>query len=328
VIAVVYGAQSVRFGIEAASLRRSADVEALSKFERSVAEIGASLSDIPEQVREKTAYIVAAILATAAMPRDRGEPDTPAPTANAAAPPPYVTAARENMAAEVLRQRLAGRTHEQATRYAADNFARPENEISEAWNTNQIAAFDMVFDEVRRRSWELTEEARRCFREIFPSGIKRVKKTRGGLGETIAAIREEFIIEKFQRRIENGTKLNDREDEAEALLDEIKGAIRGKFISERFHQRIEAGLDDREDETRSLLDDDLDSDTSEKLYSQAKLPTIKTIMDVIDEPYSDYFSKSIKLTEIQKKNFRKAVKIYRNAVSDLGLYLDLFRDYA
>jgi hypothetical protein len=42
-------------------------------------------------------------------------------------------------------------------------------------------------------------------REIFPSGIKRAKKTRGGLGGTIAAIREEFIIEKFQRRIENGT---------------------------------------------------------------------------------------------------------------------------
>jgi hypothetical protein len=241
-----------------------------------------------------------------------------------------VTAARENMAAEVLRQRLAGRTHEQATRYAADKFARPENEISEAWNTNQIAAFDIVFDEVRGHSWGFTEEARMCLREIFPffpSGINRVKKRRGGLGETIAAIREEFIIEKFQRRIENGTVLNDREDEGRAILDDIKFSIRQKFISERYHKKVEAGLDDRDDEARSLLDDDLDLDTCENLYSAAKLPTIETITDIIDQPYSDYRSKQWELEWVQRRNFRSFVRIYRTSLSDLGLYLDLFRDY-
>lgn len=260
------------------------------------------------------------------MPRDSGEPHPRAPTANAAAPPPYVTAAREIMAAEVLRQCLAGKTHEQAARYTADKFGRPESEISEVWNTNKIAAFDVIFDEVRQHSWEFTEEARTCLREIFPSGINRAKKRRGRLGATIAAIRREFIIETFQGRIENGTVLSDREDEAKAILDDIKFSLRHEFISERSHQKVEAGLDDRDDEARSLLDD-LDSDTCEKLYSAVKLPTIETIIDMIDQPYSDYWSKQWKIEWTQRRKFRNSVRIYRTTVSDLGLYLDLFGDY-
>jgi hypothetical protein len=272
VIAVAYGTNAVCRAVGVASARLSADVETLANPERSVSQIQSSLREIAGEVDEKTKYVVAAILATAAMPRNSVEPEARGPTTPLTSAPPYVTAARAEMAAEVLRQRLAGRSLEQALLFTAEKFGRPESVISEAWDTDRKAAYDLVIKEVDRQSWELTEEARTSLREIWPSEIewRQFHKKRGRLGEVIPSIREEFIAKQAQRRVESGVVLESDEDEAKALLDEIKISLK---------------------------------DTSKKPYPEAQLPTVKTIMDVIDDQYWKNWRTQYELEQTQKRNY-------------------------
>jgi hypothetical protein len=291
VIAVVYGATAVCRAVGAAATRLSVDLDALAKVEGAVSGIESCLGEVAREVDEKTKHVVAAILTTAALPRNNGEPEAPGPITASTNAPPYVRAARAEMAAEVLRQRLTGRTHEEALLCTAEKFGRSENIISEAWDTHRTAAYKSVIQEVDRQSWEFTEQARTTLREISPSEIewRQFHKKRGRLGEVIPSIREEFIAKHFQGRVERGVVLESHEDEAKALLDEIKIWLK---------------------------------DTSKMPYPEALLPTVKTIMDVIDDQYWKNWGTQYELEQIQERNYRYLLKSYRKVTRDLRLYVD------
>jgi hypothetical protein len=313
VVAIALNADIVFSGIKSAERTRSSEI----KFSNDLDSIQHQITNIVAQLDEKTKYIAAAILAAriyeTGTPQHGDEPEAPDPAASeSAAPPPYVTAASEEMAVElrrqrteiaveVLRQRLVGRTHEQALLFTAEKFGQPERVISEAWDTDRNEAFRLVFEEVRREGWEFTEEARTHLREIFfPSGqidwrkFRKRAETRGTLGEVIADIRKEFIENKFQSRAEEGVVLNSLEDEAKAILDEIKS----HFESMR--------------------------KIAEKQYPEQYLPEATTIENIITSKHIEYISARYDAKRSVARNSRRISEFYKRVSGDLGLSFDLF----
>jgi hypothetical protein len=316
VISVTYGAEVVSAAV-LSSRRNPSDIEALEKsmhsfqealeksmhsFQDVVHEINESLrSKISRRVDKETNYIVAAILTAAA--RDHDRENSNAPPITAGAPPPYVTASvterRACIASEVLQQLLAGRTRAQALEYAADKFRLPETVISDSWNSGRISACDLLIEELIRKDWELTDEARTRFGEICSlRELKRVRKKQGRLGEVVTAIREDFIRERFQRRVERGVVLSDERKEAKALLDELREGFQRR---EKF-QGIKTEM--------------------------IKLPRIKTIMKVIEDPYREHWLTEYRLNQIGMRNFASVLKLYRDILQKLRFHHDdLFKDH-
>jgi hypothetical protein len=182
---------------------------------------------------------------------------------------------------------------------------------------------------VIRENWELTEEARTTLREIYLSDTdlhkgleilwrrqRQFGKKHGRLGEVITAIREDFIRETFQWRVERGVVSKYREEEAKALLDELRDELRRRATIRR-EANTEAGLE--EDDVNSKLSEQFNSETT-------YLPTIKTVMDVIEKPYSENWKTEYEANKIQERNFRNTLKVYQDIMRDLGLFPDLFKD--
>jgi hypothetical protein len=265
-------------------------------------EIEDLLGRISSRVDRETRYIVAAIVAAVAWHRDSGT----------GVPPPYVTAARASIATEILRQRLAGKTHEQALLFTAEKFGRPESLISEAWYTDRRAARNSVIKELNIQSWELTEEAQAILREIFPPDKKF-----GRLGEVITAIREDFILERFQRRVERGVVLEDREEEVKELLDELRDEMaEGRMAEEDDEVNAEVGSEE----------EDPSSKVAQSRAEYAYLPTVENIKSVILMPHLYYIWGEDDTNKIVTHNFRHTLKLYRNITRHLEL-ANLFEDH-
>ena len=136
-----------------------------------------------------------------------------------------------------------------------------------------------MLEEARTHNWVFTEEAKKYLREIFPSGAKR----RGRLGETVAAIRKDFIIERFRQRAEDGEALDILEDEAQAILDQLRES-----------------------------------------HPEAQLPSIKTIIDLLHDNHLEYCLSRWHIERAQRREFRRALQLYRRVLLDLNLYEDPF----
>jgi hypothetical protein len=83
--------------------------------------------------------------------------------------PPGDEIKRAEMAAEVLRERLAGKTHERALIHMVEEFGWNETVVSEAWRDYRMSALDLVIIEraSAKREPKFTYKERQRFREIF-----------------------------------------------------------------------------------------------------------------------------------------------------------------
>jgi hypothetical protein len=71
------------------------------------------------------------------------------------------------MAAEVLRHRLAGGSHQEALAEAADRFERGVTIVGEAWRRHRVAALVIVRDERDRDRYPWTPEEVERLKQIF-----------------------------------------------------------------------------------------------------------------------------------------------------------------
>ncbi len=148
VVAVIQGAQMVCLAIKTDAATLSTDIEALTREHGSLAgslsEIEGTLSHLAAEVAENGKYIAAAILAAPAARGVIDEPAVVASPASARPAPPYVAMSGAEIAAEVLRQRLLGNSHDRSVAHVATQFERPETLIYEAWRDNWLSALNLV----------------------------------------------------------------------------------------------------------------------------------------------------------------------------------------
>lgn len=83
--------------------------------------------------------------------------------------PPGDDIKRAELAAEVLRQRLAGNTHERAIMHTVEEFGWNETVVSEAWRDHRMSALDLVIIEraSARKEPKFTDKEQQRLRQIF-----------------------------------------------------------------------------------------------------------------------------------------------------------------
>jgi hypothetical protein len=81
--------------------------------------------------------------------------------------PPADANLRIEMAAEVMRHRLAGKSHEKALIHSAVKFGYTETIVSEAWHANRMAALDLVIRERDNHDHQFTDIQKNILRRIL-----------------------------------------------------------------------------------------------------------------------------------------------------------------
>jgi hypothetical protein len=76
---------------------------------------------------------------------------------------------RREIAAEILRQRLVGKSHEQALMHTATQFGWSETIISEAWKNYKFSAIDLILIERANRHPKFSVSEQKRLANIYPN---------------------------------------------------------------------------------------------------------------------------------------------------------------